>query len=404
MEIQNVRLILNLFSFVFAGLLLGCKLKSPENNKDIVHIAEIQNQIKLYNFEVRKSLKSPSELFLSDFTSEIKYIPLETNPECLISKISTVEIHDGYIFILDARIGYYKFDMSGNFIQKIGKTGNGPGEYGMVFYSAIFKKYKEIWLYCYPVGKVNIYDLETGNYKRNLKFNFQTSGYIEFPSGYITSFISQIGHQPDPYEIAVVNNDGKLIDTIPESRLPLKKSGAVGYTINYIYGDSLFYMDGFYDTLYHISKDIKKRPYASLGLGNKIKANEIEIKNLPHINQYPEFIQVRRILENDRFFFISLQKGLGVYINFDDHRLLYDKVSQQIVYCNELVNDIDGGLPFWPEYIFNNRELVKAINAVDILMHLKLNYKNNFKSDEFALMANKLNENNNPVLAIIELN
>lgn len=62
---------------------------------------------------------------------DISFIKLETNDDCVIGDIHQVLCTDNYIFILDlfSTNAVYCFDKQGNFIRKIGKKGQGPGEY-----------------------------------------------------------------------------------------------------------------------------------------------------------------------------------------------------------------------------------------------------------------------------------
>jgi len=400
----------NSYLLLLILFLIACqpesKEKSPNNTgkKNSIDLKNTDKQ-EFYNFEVRDALNMRKELFLNNFTNEIKYIPLETTPACLLSKVKKVEMTNNYIFILDSRNGYYKFDKEGKFIQKIGKKGNGPGEYGMVFYSAVIEKVNEILLYCYPRSEVCVYDLETGAYKGNFKLSFENSGFVEFPPEHITCFVPQSRHYINKNEIYICNLKGQPIDSITESRLPFKwkKDNANGGVKFYRSNNSLLYMYGFYDTIYTISRGGKKQPYISLGLKNKIKSNDIKIKNLPGKVQYPDFLSTTRIKETDSFFFLTVVKGYGVYYEFEGHTLIYDKSTAQLTYCSRLVNNIDGGMPFWPAYIFNNKELVDVYTACQIIEHSGSKQITTKRSEKFNRLVNSLKIDDNPVLAIIEL-
>jgi len=70
--------------------------------------------------------------------SFIEIIPLETKAECLISKISKIEITDQYIFVKDDLAkSVFMFDKNGHFIDKINAVGQGPGEYVSLSYLTV---------------------------------------------------------------------------------------------------------------------------------------------------------------------------------------------------------------------------------------------------------------------------
>lgn len=77
--------------------------------------------------EVLKSEKT--ELRLSDEVDKIDIVPLETTGQSLLSTIVDVFITDEDIFIQDFKNGVFRFSRDGTFLNKIGKHGQGPGEY-----------------------------------------------------------------------------------------------------------------------------------------------------------------------------------------------------------------------------------------------------------------------------------
>ena len=69
------------------------------------------------------------EIKLSEVASGVKYIPLETTAESLLDKdILNVTFAGDYLFVCDF-VNLFQFTPEGKFIRKIGKAGEGPGEY-----------------------------------------------------------------------------------------------------------------------------------------------------------------------------------------------------------------------------------------------------------------------------------
>lgn len=75
--------------------------------------------------------KPSNESLIEIIEEDYQLIPLETITESLISRIDKIIVHDNRIYILDGfssnRIKV--FNMEGTFLQTIGKSGEGPGEY-----------------------------------------------------------------------------------------------------------------------------------------------------------------------------------------------------------------------------------------------------------------------------------
>lgn len=363
-----------------------------------------QAKQKFYNIDIRDSLNNPENCYLSSVATEIQYVPLETNPSCLLSKISDLKLFNGNIFISDKK-ALYKFDSKGNFIQQIGRKGNGPGEYGMVFFFSIIEKTNEIILFSYPAGRINIYDIENGTYKRSFRLDFDATGSIEFPPGKISFFISDIPQTKDPLvnnEIFISTPDGQIIDSIPNSRLP-KTGNLSSRTIYYQINGEICYMGSFQDTLTILSEKIEKQPYVDFCLNNTVKGNELKLKRLMGKIQYPDFLSIDKVLENNRYFFINIQKGVGLYVEDEILSFLYNKESKELTNCPFLTNDIDSGMPFWPKFIDNDTLLVDVQYSYRIIDRFQSNSAKSDKSEKFLKLADSLNEKDNPVLVFVKL-
>jgi hypothetical protein len=77
-----------------------------------------------------KSLNDESEP-LESYPSykDIRIVPLETNDSCLIGFSSKFLIKDSLVFMSDFQANLYVFDLSGRFLNRIGRQGEGPEEY-----------------------------------------------------------------------------------------------------------------------------------------------------------------------------------------------------------------------------------------------------------------------------------
>jgi hypothetical protein len=66
----------------------------------------------------------------SDYFDKVEFIKLETTDESILGEITQIEVFENHIYILDKKgISLKKFDLTGKYIQDIGRTGLGPGEY-----------------------------------------------------------------------------------------------------------------------------------------------------------------------------------------------------------------------------------------------------------------------------------
>ncbi len=120
-----------------------------------------------YYFKTDTLKKQEKEVAYTDFLSDIKLIPLETNDSILIGEINKVLGDENSFYILDAfntgRI--FRFDKQGKFLNFIGKKGNGPGEFNTPLDFIVFN---DKVLVLNEGGKIIEFD-KNGNYKKTLK-------------------------------------------------------------------------------------------------------------------------------------------------------------------------------------------------------------------------------------------
>lgn len=72
-----------------------------------------------------------SHVVFSDIYSEVEFIPLENDPECMLSQVSKVEVTKHGFLVLDkgAYPSVLLFDHEGKYIRRIGSLGKAKGEY-----------------------------------------------------------------------------------------------------------------------------------------------------------------------------------------------------------------------------------------------------------------------------------
>jgi hypothetical protein len=73
--------------------------------------------------------------------------------------------------------------------------------------------------------------------------------------------------------------------------------------------------------------------------------------------------------------------------------MVFNKKTNEITFPkdNSFVNDINGGVPFWPEEITNENILIDYIDAFDLLKHpLPIS------------LRGKITESSNPILLILK--
>lgn len=353
-----------------------------------------------FKLNVRSVINNNEEkLYLSHFTDDIKYVRLETDSACLLRVVNWLDITQNYIFVSDSR-GLYQFDKNGSFIREIGRIGKGPGEHNGRIRFAIDKNQNEVFIYSFGAGGVNVHDIKTGHFKHSFSVDFLAHDFVVLQDGYIAFFTNEIKY--DINEIYFVNRTGAKLDSISNHlRKNIRGNLSGGANPYFCYGN-LYYMYNYCDTLYQINNDLERIPFALFTLDNKESRNDFIIIPNPEANYYPDYISIPRILHCSGYIFITSQKGFGDgnIHNQDQRKILYTKSSDELVITKGFINDIDGGMPFWPQWIRNDI-LIDYYHPYQILDYYNETKESIEHSDAFIELVNNLNENDNPILVLL---
>lgn len=153
-----MKLIISFFCIISSFLFASCT-KSIDN----ADVAGTIPNDDLYVVDV-DSMKSRGILYLSEVFTKVRTVILETNNDVLIGNISSVQIYNDTIFVLDinkAR-GLFMFDKDGRFLKRIGNVGKGTGEYINPNDFTIDKQNKHIYILDTRAQKILKYDLNSG--------------------------------------------------------------------------------------------------------------------------------------------------------------------------------------------------------------------------------------------------
>jgi len=152
--------IIAIFLFIF----IGCHERKPTSA--------------ITTFEVDRIAQKTAKMqeIIPDFT----IVSLETNDESLIQYIKKVIVFENRIFILDDQRPIFAiFSDEGQFVQTIGRKGNGPGEFYHPTDFILDTKNKLIELYDGFRDQILIYDFN-GKYLKSIRVPVQGDYFIKF--------------------------------------------------------------------------------------------------------------------------------------------------------------------------------------------------------------------------------
>jgi len=377
-----------IISFLVAGFLLGSCNNSGHRKND--------NSDLPYHVNLENEINNVQSVPLSTLGRRLEYVPLETDTACLIKSISNVFVSDSFIYVSDGN-RLLLFNRNGRFLKQIGSAGRGPGEYSRIADFIVDKGKREI--YVLTSRMVLIYDFN-GRFKGDFKFDFPGRQFVLRGEGSFVFHPFNLS-QPTPepvYSWYIIDKTGTVQTKIVNTLKRVNKGLIVPVSPLYMYNGTPHFMEFGIDTLYNYDNHIK-RPYAIFHSGEMKLDPDPTISEAANINGK---IWVSDVREIEKFLFVKIWWDLSNVIS----NCIFDKASSRFTVLKEngFINDIDGGMVFWPETILEDNFMIDFADAFDLIKNIKNNdlIDNRKLSDQLKSIVNQLTETSIPVLIILK--
>lgn len=398
---------------IFAILLLNSFIIQKEKLSKV-------NPDNFFRINYENLLKMKETIGLSQIASDIEYIQLETNNDCLMSggKVRYF-FTDDFIFVTN-KDHILKYSMDGKFIKKIGAPGRGPGEIDLIVNMSILPD-KKLIIVQTNVGRKLLYYTFDGAFVKTVGFtSFVPYVKVLRDGKYLTH--DDGGSGRNKYTFCLVN---EKMDTLSA----IKNYNHWIYTSNVMIGISYPQFEPYYesegrnyfktmynDTVFSVSAD-KIIPGYFINMGKYRLPNELRPEKLGPdnvqkfydngLNYY--FANVFR--GSDKLFFTSFCYGK----NPPNYFLFKPQVETGSLLVNKngvstgFINDWDGGLDFWPVGSVNDKKVYMPISILKIQKELD-RIKENKASVKFPEKQQQLIKTisgsdpfNNPILMVVTL-
>lgn len=348
---------------------------------------------------------------LSDISTNVQYFPLQTTKNSLIGYVDKIVTCGNNIYIKNSYSEILCFDLEGNFLFKLNKTGRGPGEYSYITDFDISSDNKT--LISLSNGKILIFN------NNNYEFVFTKSINLKPP------FPSKIDFLPGTNNILLsidpmtgLENSLTLLIDFNGDTILLKPNyyrfekkdkfirGVANESLHYKFGKVLCFKEEFCDTVYFIDKELNRfLPRLIIdsqgkGLSPIVRYDSEYAKN--HGNQ---IYWVKSIMEMPRFIIYTFEHNMSRY------KVLYDKSIEKkfkVAFIDALKDDIIGGpaldLGFCSEdkaySLVDVLKLKKYINSINFL---NTKVKDPHKKQDLKTLSESLKETDNAVLVVVTL-
>ena len=189
MKTQHLTFMKHVYLFLAFSVFLSCQ----SNKKQQTDIVEEAEELPVINLS--QNIERCEFIPLSEAVEKIDIVFLDNSDKALFAEINQIEVTETDIWISafrDQRI--FRFDRNGKFLNKVGKVGQGPGEYTRRAYFGVNDQEKKIYIMS-TVSGVLVYDFE-GNFIEKLSSLgmdglYNSSGDFKFIQYVGNFFLSQ---------------------------------------------------------------------------------------------------------------------------------------------------------------------------------------------------------------------
>lgn len=372
-----------------------------------------ENQI--ITFDLRE-LPRISEVKLSDLGFvDIEYIPTETSEQSLITGSDDLITGNKIIvgnnfFLIKHYTTILKFNNDGSFETRIGKVGNGPGEF-LVAHDVDFNtEDHSIYLVSAWQKKFNVYS-ESGDFIRTFKMPLYAPIDFRFIDGNILCYCeNHMGNIENSYTL--MDTNGQVIKSFP-NRYPFKNHDAFGFpreNLFYRFNNKLFKKEEYSDTIY-LYENMDFKPHLVIEVGEKLITPDARSK-------YDGMYIAKNFISQLNLF----EFGDYVYYEFiykfalPDDVLIYSFIGSKKNNFQALINtgkgisnDLDGGPNILPKTIKDDNTIIAWVDPLKLKSHVASEaFKNSTpkypeKKKKVEKLANSLKETDNPVLMIVKM-
>jgi len=412
-----------------ATLLFSCK----NTNKNTEPLPEKPELVFPVTIDVEGAMLNEENLLLSNFSDDVSYIKLKTPQNIIIRRVNDVQIFGNKIYFEETLSETIMvFDMNGNFIKQIGKVGRGPGEYIYLRSFCFDEVSGDLLLYTGPSGTVKRYDPE-GEFIEDI-FNVPFDDYMYANdsllifSGFLCTVVRNMPE--NIFQFLTTTKKGQKIDSVP---LPIYsvnnwRETVPGFSGNYgaTKFDNYLLLHGLSeDTIFHVSGtgEIEARYFLDFGRYNFPFESRYLRNAVAELPNYITALSPPFETQNNLWIKFSLHKGAFI-LNYDKLKresfVFNYKGENEIDFASgkntmddlRIINDIDGGPDFFPQWsVYNDSTqlFIAALDAFELKTEVTPEYVGNKeakypeKKAQVIELLDNIGEKDDYILMVVKL-
>jgi hypothetical protein len=369
---------------LFCLPLVSCKERpQTEENKGIKVI------------DVAGGVGKSRQINLSEIADSIEYIPLETNPESLLSFPPGRRIlyENGIIYFVQKKSIFKIFDSNGKYLSTFNKVGRGPQEYetaGNIYIDNASGK-----MIIESIFKMAEYSLD-GEFIRNIHLPKENGVNI---TGFILKCLKlgdnyfYLSGALSGYSVIIADSSSNVIKKIkyPLEELDFVRSQGRPFAhlepYIYLYNDKIRLINGVNKYVLSINKDLSVDTVFIIDYG-KYFPDDKKLRSRPSNNPLHLLSRYHHVFESDNYLFMRFY--LGSFSNKPYKMLnpsgkeytanyacaLFNKETEEFTFLDQpeiyqigFVDDLEGGPGIWPVYLSTDNYMISFVPAEELIAH-----------------------------------
>ena len=360
-------------------------------------------------------------LKLSDFASDVGYIPFLTTGSSLMGNVRRKIVNRGNRIYLDnieglSNPGIYCFDTDGKFLFKLQNSGRGPGEYTFVTDFDVSSDNKFLTLISSTDHKLVVYGISEAG------FAYQRSISLKDPVPWRVSIVPETGNMflaiapwigNEPALSLMINAEGDTVQFKPNcyKYVMARKTNymAINEMLVYSIGNVVCFKEEFSDTVF--CTDAKNNSFKPrMILNSHGTLSTPEMRGNPHASAN-DITGINNVFETPRYVLYWYSKGvIQNCILFDKSNMKKYRIDIDNHIKSRLKDDLSGGPDFNIEFLNHYCSGGRLFSFVEAITLKNYVASEDFKDamvrdpkrkDELKRLADSLKETDNPVLVVV---
>jgi hypothetical protein len=326
-------------ALLFLLLWAACNGNKSENGEvEILEIAE----------------RTPTAIAISEFTTGMETVKLETADSCLLGAISHIRISDKFIYLKDIHFdGIYQFDRDGKFIKRLHRKGRGPGEYIEIRDFIIDEVQNTLEIFDVQIKKLLIYNLSDFSFIKDISVPLTAASTIA-KKGDMYYFNTKalrntVNGKPTNSEIIAYNPATGLLVPLFDKIRPDEEHQALDFTNGFTFNsqNDIYFSMAWQNRCFKI-EDASIRPVLLVDVGAYAVPDRIKNGTYDQKTEYmnsssssDKFLFIKLLVYEGNNFIVSCTKGYS-----SSHFYHYIRSGGQDCFADKILNDF---IPFQPD-------------------------------------------------------